>query len=144
MMRTKIKLDDVRRIVKEELKAIHEQVDHAAIKDVVTGASKLLAAVEAFKGSAPPSAINAVTPHMGSLERVLEDMVNSPGSYVARPKVEPKKVSLRAVKAEAAVHEQAGDSCKKCDGSGTEPNGDDCKHCDGTGVHVVNEVPSGI
>jgi hypothetical protein len=80
---------------------MNEQVDHAAIKDIVTGASKLLAAVEAFKKSAGPAATNAVTPHLGALEKTLEDMVGTPGSYVSKPKVEPKKVSLRAVKGES-------------------------------------------
>jgi hypothetical protein len=98
MMQAKLKLKDLRQIVKEELSALHEQVDHAAIKDVVNGAQKLLAAVEAFKGTAPPSAINAVTPHINELERVLEDMLSTPGSYVPKKKVEPKKVSLKAVK----------------------------------------------
>lgn len=99
MTQPKLKLKDLRRIVKEELSALTERVDHAGINKVVTGASKLLAAVEAFKESAPPSAINAVTPHIDELERVLEDMVSTPGSYVPKPKVEPKKVSLKAVKA---------------------------------------------
>jgi len=98
MTQAKIKLDDLRKIIGEELATLKEQVDHAGIRDVVTGASKLLAAVEAFKAAAPPTAINAVTPHLDHLERTLEDMVSTPGSYVPRPKVEPKKVSLRAVK----------------------------------------------
>ena len=94
-----IKLNDLRRIVNEELALMREQVDHAAIKDVVNGAQKLLAAVEAFKSTAPPSAIHAVTPHIDELERVLENMLSTPGSYVPKKKVEPKKVSLKAVKA---------------------------------------------
>lgn len=94
----KISLKDLRRIVKEEVSTLHEQVDHAAIKDVVTGAQKLLASVEAFKKTAPASAIHAVTPHIDELERVLEDMLSTPGSYVPRKKVEPKKVSLKPVK----------------------------------------------
>lgn len=95
----KINIKDLRRIVKEEVTALYEQVDHAAIKDVVTGAQKLLASVEAFKKTAPPSAINAVTPHIDEMERVLEDMLSTPGSYVPKKKVEPKVVSLKPVKA---------------------------------------------
>lgn len=98
-----ISFDRIREIVKEELAArgkhvVSEQVDHAAIKEVVTSASKLLAAVEAFKKNAGPAAMNAVTPHLDTLEKVLEDMVGTPGSYVSKPKQEPKKVTLRAVK----------------------------------------------
>lgn len=98
MTQAKINVKDLRRIIKEELSSMNEQVDHAAIKDVIVGAQKLLAAVEGFKGSAPPSAISAVTPHIDELERVLEDMLSTPGSYVPKKKVEPKKVSLKAVK----------------------------------------------
>ena len=93
----KISLERLREIIKEEV-AINEQVDHGGIRDIVISASKLLAAVEGFKEKASPSAINAVTPHLGALEKVLEDMVSSPGSYVVKPKAEPKKVSLKPVK----------------------------------------------
>ncbi len=93
-----INIQDLRRIVKEEVAVLCEQVDHASISKVVAGASKLLAAVESFKKSAPPSAIHAVTPHIDELEVVLEDMVSTPGSYVAKVKKEPKMVSLKAVK----------------------------------------------
>ncbi len=96
--RPKINIKDLRRIIKEEVAALEEVVDHAGISKVVQGASKLLAAVEAFKESAPPSAINAVTPHIDQLAIVLEDMVSTPGSYVAVVKKEPQKVSLKAVK----------------------------------------------
>lgn len=93
-----ISLDRLREIVKEELAVMNEQVDHAAIKDVVTHASKFLAALEAFKKNAGPAAINGVTPHLMALEKTLEDMVSTPSSYVTKPKAEPKKVSLKAVK----------------------------------------------
>jgi hypothetical protein len=101
----KIGLLKLRQLINEELKQVDEAVDHNSIRDIVTVASKLLAAVEGFKEKAPPAAVNAVTPHLGEMERVLEDMVSSPGSYVARPKVEPKRVSLKAVKKEAALRE---------------------------------------
>ena len=98
MTQAKINVKDLRKIINEELSSLNEAVDHAAIRDVVNGAQKLLAAVEAFKTSAPPSAINAVTPHIDEMERVLEDMLSTPGSYVPKKKIEPKKVSLKAIK----------------------------------------------
>ena len=98
MTQSKLNIKDLRKIIKEELAAVNERVDHAGINKVVTGAAKLLAAVEAFRDGAPPSAVNAVTPHIDLLEKVLEDMVSTPGSYVPKVKVEPKKVSLKAVK----------------------------------------------
>ena len=95
-----IDINVLRNMIKEELSTVNEQVDHVGIKDVVTGASKLMDAIDVFKQTAPASAINAVTPHLGEIERILEDMATTPGSYVAKPKVEPRKVSLRAVKGE--------------------------------------------
>lgn len=96
--KAKVNLNDLRKIIKQELRSFNESVDHNGIKEVVTGASKLLAAIESFKDSAPDAAINAVTPHLTALEGVLEDMVNTPGSYVTKAKIEPKVVSLKAVK----------------------------------------------
>jgi hypothetical protein len=100
MSSEKITAEELRRIIREELelKALNEAVDHKSINTVIGVASKLLGAIEAFKDKAPPSAINAVTPHLGELEKVLENMAENPGSYVPRPKIEPKKVSLKAVK----------------------------------------------
>lgn len=96
---SQLSVEKLRNIIKEELIIVNEQVDHASIVNIVQGASKLLAAVEAFKEKASPAAINAVTPHLSVLEKTLEDMVSSPGSYVMKPKLEPKRVSLKAIKA---------------------------------------------
>jgi hypothetical protein len=96
----KISLLRLTQLIAEELerKRLHEQVDHKSISDIVGVASKLLAAVEAFKEKAPPAAVNATTPHLSELERVLENMLSTPGSYVPKAKKEPKKVSLAAKK----------------------------------------------
>lgn len=91
----KISRQRLRQIILEE---ITEAVDHKGINSVIGVASKLLSAIEAFKEKAPASAINAVTPHLGHLEKILENMTENPGSYVPRPKQEPKRVSLKAVK----------------------------------------------
>lgn len=100
----KISLTRVREIVAEEVTAkIQEQVDHAGIRDVVNGASKLLAAVEAFKESASGAMISALTPQLAEIDHVLENMVSNPASYVEKKKIEPKKVSLRAVKDDKLV-----------------------------------------
>ncbi len=105
--RLEISEERLRKIVIEEFKAererrkaLKEAVDHKSINSVVTVASKLLAAVEVFKEKAPHAAVNATTPHLSELEKVLENMVSSPGSYVPTPKKEPQKVSLKAVKKE--------------------------------------------
>lgn len=100
MSEAKITSARLREIIKEELakQQIDEQVDHASMSAVTTAASKLLKAIEGFKEKASAHAINAVTPGLGELEKTLENMVSNPGTYVVKPKPEPKKVSLRAVK----------------------------------------------
>jgi hypothetical protein len=97
MTTVKISRKNLQRIIAEEAAALAESVDHKSINSVVGVASKLLAAVEAFKEKAPHAAVNATTPHLAELEKVLENMVSSPGSYVPLPKKEPQKVSLKAV-----------------------------------------------
>lgn len=98
----KISLLRLKQLIGEEVHKVNEQVDHKSISDIVGVASKLLAAVEAFREKAPPAAVNATTPHLAELERVLENMLSTPGSYVPTPKKEPKRVSLSAKKAAGA------------------------------------------
>lgn len=100
MSTSKITKARLRQIVREEFRNVHEQVDHSSIRDIVNIASKLLAAVEGFKEKAPPSAMNAVTPQLTDLQKTLENMVSTPGSYVTKIKAEPQHVSLKPVKSE--------------------------------------------
>jgi len=93
---SKISEQRLRQIIAEELRALSEDVDHVAIKDVVGKAADLITAIKEFKEEASPAMMNALTPHLESVERALADMVSTPGSYVTAPKKEPKKVSLRA------------------------------------------------
>ena len=94
----KINEDRLREIIAEELKNINEEVDHEGVRTVVNGASKLLKAIGAFKGDSTGAMTNAVTPHLDAILKALENMVSTPASYVDKPKVEPKRVKLRAVK----------------------------------------------
>lgn len=98
MTTVKISKERLQHIIRDEIAGLSESVDHKSINSVVGVASKLLAAVEMFKEKAPPAAINAVTPHLAAIEKALENMVSTPGSYVPVPKKEPKRVSLKAVK----------------------------------------------
>lgn len=99
---TQVKLKDLRKIVNEELASLNEaakeQAIHAAKAAVSSAASKLLSALEDFKELATPAAMGAVTPHLTELEKMLEHMTDAPGAYVAKPKMEPKKVSLKPAK----------------------------------------------
>jgi hypothetical protein len=85
----KISERQLRRLVREELERLDEDVDHAAIKDVVSKAQKLLAAVESFQEGATDAMLSSVT-GLDELKSTLENMVSAPGSYVVNHKT--KKV----------------------------------------------------
>ena len=103
-MSNAITLPRLKKIIEEELlRSVNEGVDHASIREVVNTASKLLAAVEAFKEAANGPMTSALTPHVDKIAVMLEDMVSTPGSYVEKKKVEPKMVSLRPVKSGKVV-----------------------------------------
>jgi hypothetical protein len=88
----------LREIIIEEAKKIlsEDAVDHVAVKDVVNKAADLITAIADFKEDASPGMMNALTPHLDSVEKALQNMVSTPGSYVSAPKKEPKVVSLRS------------------------------------------------
>lgn len=89
----------LQRIIAEELRSLHEQVDHEGAKRVVNAASKLLKAIEAFKDDPTPTMVDATTPHLDVLYSTLEDMVSNPGSYVVQVKspTPKKRIKLRKV-----------------------------------------------
>lgn len=111
-----ISFERLQQIIKEEVSSLVEAVDHKSISDVVGVASKLLSAVENFRAKAPAAAINALTPHLGEVEKMLENMLSTPGSYVPVAKKEPKRVSLKAVRGEGRIREGN-------EGPGFEPPG---------------------
>lgn len=84
-MENKISERRVRDIVREELlSSLKEAVDHEAITAVVSNASKLLKAIDAFRSSVGPAAINAVSPDIDNISKTLESMVSNPAGYVER------------------------------------------------------------
>lgn len=96
----KVTEKQIRQVVREELRAkLTEAVDHESITGIVSGASKLLKAIDAFRTSAGAQAMNAVSPEIDAIASRLEDMVSNPGGYVERPPTQ-KIVSLRATKTE--------------------------------------------
>ena len=92
----KINLTKIRQIVNEEIKKIYENQNHEAIKDIVNSASKLLKAIDVFKATAPDMVAASCMLHIDNLEETLNDMISSPGSYVAKEK-KIQKVTLRPV-----------------------------------------------
>ncbi len=91
-MALKITESDLRQFIVDELSQLREGVDHEGVKHVVTAASKLLKACEAFKDDPTVAMTNATTPHLDKLISVLESMISAPGSYVNPAKPKPKKV----------------------------------------------------
>src|SRR5258708_159142 len=97
---TGIAIERLRKIVIEELDAdrsIREQVDHEGVRTVVNAASKLFKAIESFKSDANNSMTSSVTPGLDDVFRTLEDMLNSPASYVDKPAPMPQRVTLKPV-----------------------------------------------
>lgn len=92
-MKREIKIDDLRRIIREELQETDVTVsgpsgkysiDHEGAAMVVSSASKLLSALQAFEEKAPIPAKNALLNRAPDLKSTLEDMVQSPASYVTK------------------------------------------------------------
>jgi hypothetical protein len=95
------KLGDLMKTVTNEVQRIalreDASVDHEQIGAVVAAASKLAAAVKAFKEKAPSGAIHALSSELDTMMKTLDNMATNPASYVSR---ERKHVKL------AAVHER--------------------------------------
>lgn len=103
-MSTQISRSRLQQIIKEETQAYLAEggVDHAAIRDIVTVASKLLAVVETFRKDANGNMLAAVSPQIDQIEKALENMVSTPASYVEK-KLQAQHVTLRSDKKETNV-----------------------------------------
>jgi len=107
-MTAKISESRLRQIIKEEIAAKQRKLaedaagpDHKLTAQIVSAASKLLAALEGFdkSTSAMPSVIDAVSTNVAALRKSLAHMIEAPTSYAKLP-TEPKVVRLRAQKEE--------------------------------------------
>lgn len=93
-MNKAIPLSKLRQIIREELEeaevsdvsvsASKNSLDHEGAAVVVGTASKLLSALDAFIEKAPQQAKDALMNRVPELRPTLEDMVQSPGSYVTK------------------------------------------------------------
>jgi hypothetical protein len=84
-------------VIEENKKLLKEGIDHTSIKEIVSGASQLLGAIEKFMGKASPMMQSSLEDHINPLKKKLENMISNPGSYVLKPRVK-KKVSLKPAK----------------------------------------------
>lgn len=82
----KISLEELRKVVREELELVQEDIDHQSVKGVVNSASSLLHAIDKFNKSEPTAAMSTgVNTLLSSLRKSLEDMIQNPTSYVDKP-----------------------------------------------------------
>lgn len=93
----KISLEELRKVVREELELVQEDLDHQSVKSVVNSASSLLHAIDKFNASEPTAAqMTGVNTLLSSLRKSLEDMIQNPTSYVDRPP--PKVLTVKKPK----------------------------------------------
>lgn len=98
----KISRKKLNQIISQELKSLHENLDHESVKNIVTSASKFLKSIDDFQKSANNSMSDVTLSHTNELKQKLESMINDPASYVDRP-VRQNKVSLKNVKKEEVL-----------------------------------------
>lgn len=97
----KVTVEELRKIVKEELELVQEELDHTSVKSVVNSASNLLKAIDKFHQAEPTSAMTTgVSTILSSLRKSLEDMIQNPTSYVDRPP--PKVLTVKKPKLKTA------------------------------------------
>ena len=93
-MKNKITLNRLKTIISEEISMLVNEDSSKSDKvaKLVLNASKLMKALEGFRDNVSDmKAIDAVSPHLDSLLRIMDQMVDHASTYVDDPKVEPKK-----------------------------------------------------
>ena len=95
----KIELNKLKNIIREEISKIREGADHDAASKNMSGATKLLNAIESFKESASEKAKAEMNTHLEEIEKLLSRIIASPMQYVDSVKPpSAKKVSLKPTK----------------------------------------------
>ena len=84
------RLLEIKNSIKEYKNSVNESIDHSSVKDIINLSHKMLSAIEGIKTSAPHAMINALTPHIDKVQKILEDMVENPTSYVDK-NLQPKE-----------------------------------------------------
>ena len=97
---SKITLERLKKIIREEVQMFSEGTDHDAASKIMTGATKLLNAIEAFKESASEKVKSEIGSNLDGVEQLLNRIVASPMQYVDITDPGPKKVTLKPEKKE--------------------------------------------
>lgn len=95
----KLTISELRKIILEETRALREGDAEDQAAEMVSSASKLLKAIEAFNDSiSDKEKVKAdVDPHVEELKKHLKRMIQSPMVYASSPKRVIKKVSMKPV-----------------------------------------------
>jgi len=91
----------LRKSINKELHTIYEGLNSSEARDLYKSITDLYEEISEFEKSAPPAAINALTPHLKSVTDALETMMQNPMSYVSKPlsgEEKSQRVELKPVK----------------------------------------------
>ena len=94
----KITLQTLKKIIREEVTTLREGADHDTASKVMSAATKLLGAIEAFKESASEKAKAEMGTNLDGVEQLLNRIVASPMQYVDATKPPAQKVTLKPQK----------------------------------------------
>lgn len=95
----KIGIARLKEIIQEEIEnmSLQEGADHDTATKIMSSASKLLKAIEAFKDTGSEKLKSEVGESVDNLEKILNRVVASPMQYIDTVKpTKVKKVSLRS------------------------------------------------
>lgn len=97
---SQIKLQRLQRIIREEIARMNEGADHDSASKLMSSATKLLGAIEAFEESATEKSKSEMSENLAALKQTLQRVITSPMQYVdsTEPGAVQKKVSLKPVK----------------------------------------------
>lgn len=96
----KIGISRLKTLIREELQNIYEGADEDTAAKIMSGASKLLNAIDSFKESSSEKVKAEMGSNLEGVEQLLKRIVSSPMQYVDVVSPGPKKVSLKAKKQE--------------------------------------------
>lgn len=99
----KIGLEKLKKIIQEEMLNLHEGADHDTAAKIMSGASKLLKAIEAFKNTASEKVKAEMGSNLEEVEKLLNRIAASPMQYVDATKPTARKVSLKPQKSSNLV-----------------------------------------
>jgi hypothetical protein len=97
---SQIGLKKLKQIIREEMSNLREGADHDTASKIMSGATKLLSAIETFKETASEKVKAEMGTNLAEVEKLLNRIVASPMQYVDAAKPVAKKVTLKPQKSE--------------------------------------------